>query len=434
MDSSGNKNEDEIDKDDDDAAEHINSAVMVFAGPLVETLNEARLPSSYIGVRRVRPSSASVKKASRLEWSRDKQPLKSNVVFKVTSGEDGKERRMTRKEKREVKKQIAAEQKKRKLETNTICRRSPEEKEQEDSAEANFLVSDRRDDNHYILPLNSAAIEEEIADLRGERGSVPPVFLSPAMALQAQGILPRTQSLAAQHSKCLAKYDHELSVRWAKELKESMSPSEITRGEEDMRPMAYNLFPEKWSRLRPDWNADLYETRIHKSMFTSSPHSRASLEVQSIIDQTKRDWAAAVCRPMEPQFDVDAAIVFEYLHQQQKGFYISCGAKFGCDFLVYDGKREERHAFSGMRVLALSDYTKSDSGLPLPTSYSLAGYVRCLNTAGKLALLATVVRDTTIGDTEHGPKPLYRVAFVDVALEKVLTKKRKILGKNLAKN
>ena len=99
----------------------------------------------------------------------------------------------------------------------------------------------------------------------------------------------------------------------------------------------------------------------------------------------------------------------------------------------------------------------------MPSAYELAAYVRCLNTAGKLALLATVVvvdddddddksgssrrrRDGNPNHAEMTPTtttPLFKVAFVDVALEKILTapthqrygrsEKRRDVAKNLAK-
>ena len=74
----------------------------------------------------------------------------------------------------------------------------------------------------------------------------------------------------------------------------------------------------------------------------------------------------------------------------------------------------------------------------------MAGYVRCLNTAGKLALLATVIEERKDCDGDDDSKILYRVAFVDVALEKILTapthqkygrtEKRRDISRTLAKN
>ena len=59
---------------------------------------------------------------------------------------------------------------------------------------------------------------------------------------------------------------------------------------------------------------------------------------------------------------------------------------------------------------------------PLPRAYDLAGYVRCLNTAGKLALLATVIHDD-----EMGPY----VSIIDLALEKVDVKRKPKRAKTL---
>ena len=105
-------------------------------------------------------------------------------------------------------------------------------------------------------------------------------------------------------------------------------------------------------------------------------------------------------------------------------FHISDGAKFGCDYLLYDGPRQERHAFAGLRILP-----PMTTGFPV-NAYDLAGYVRCLNTAGKLALLATsIVVDDDDGDdttmSHHNEKPTPRqqrrkILFVDLALEKVV--------------
>ena len=45
------------------------------------------------------------------------------------------------------------------------------------------------------------------------------------------------------------------------------------------------------------------------------------------------------CRPPS-DFDILVSIVFEYLHEASS-FCISCGAKFGSDFLICDGPRED---------------------------------------------------------------------------------------------
>jgi hypothetical protein len=201
-------------------------------------------------------------------------------------------------------------------------------------------------------------------------------------------------------------------------------------------------------------------------------------------------WAFMTCRPpvhspllsqsgtIIAHHDDVLSLVFEYIYRETP-YYVSCGAKFGCDFLLYDGPREERHAFAGLRVLSPSPLppqhqgcstivettkTKAYSILPIPTAYSLTSFVRCLNTAGKLSLLATVTLEKEndddpkavkiFGDSDAGScsqrsgKNKYRVLFVDVALEKVLDapthqrrrggkakiqERRKDITKNLAK-
>jgi hypothetical protein len=156
--------------------------------------------------------------------------------------------------------------------------------------------------------------------------------------------------------------------------------------------MPYHLVPEEWKRMRP----------AHMglaSVKTDAPSDSVQLRKDS------GSWAFCQIRSPTRSFDSDAAAIVQVLH---KGTHLrlSCGAKFGCDYLMYDGPRHERHAFAGLRILP----TTHPDGHPLPTAYDLSGYVRCLNTAGKRALLATVVRD------DEG---LNRVAIVDLALGKV---------------
>jgi hypothetical protein len=132
-------------------------------------------------------------------------------------------------------------------------------------------------------------------------------------------------------------------------------------------------------------------------MTEQSPTTTTTTATTIIPD--KCQWARMPCRPPDSSdFDADVSILFEYLYRDTP-FHVSCGAKFGSDFLIYDGPREERHAFAGLRILSSTAGAgvAKDGGagdtlppLPLPTAYSLSGYVRCLNTAGKLALLATV--------------------------------------------
>ena len=276
-------------------------------------------------------------------------------------------------------------------------------------------------------------------------------------------------------------------------------PAEAVRQREDLRPLAYRLHPEPWQRLRPSLEENPVMTRNRNDVKASRQSALSSrmgsakaedgIPTASCDNIPKPlDWVLMTCRPrIKPcllsdssvertskiQHDDVLSIVFEYIHRETP-YYVSCGAKFGSDFLVYDGPRDKRHAFAGMRVLsrftssmttvsckstpdASSSHSNADKSesvskddhveLPLPTAYSLTGFVRCLNTAGKLALLATVDElsdddddDDNVEDTDGkessavrfgAKKKRYRVAFVDVALEKVLdVHKRKNRGRS----
>ena len=81
---------------------------------------------------------------------------------------------------------------------------------------------------------------------------------------------------------------------------------------------------------------------------------------------------------------------------------------------MYDGKRDERHSFAGLRIYS-SNNKEEGIQFPIPTAYDMMGFVRSMNTARKIALIATVVRGRGRGDTTP------RVSIVDLALEKVLT-------------
>ena len=396
-------------------SKRIDSAVIIFTAPLVQQLSstEIRLPPNYVGVRKVRPSSRGV--AAKLHESSNDTSISSNIVFKVKD-KDGNERRMTNQEKKALKQKIASEKKaqkatkKRNLEeisTNSSSHGFSDMSKPNDYENKSGNINSRR--SYHQLSVNQSEIEQELAELRGDRSGLRPVILSPPMALQAAQTV--FQEKVCSEECCLLMYDKNLSQTWAQALKDNMSPAENFRKQEDLRPMAYQLTPEPWHRCWPNHrDGTKLESRIEESLFGASlPSQSTEREPSTASVSDKCEWAVVNCRPPS-DFDIDVSIVFEYLHKASS-FFISCGAKFGSDFLIYDGPREERHAFAGMRILLSS----KGGELPLPTTYSLAAYVRCLNKAGKLALLATVVRD----QSDEG-KSLYRIALVDVALEKIL--------------
>jgi hypothetical protein len=312
------------------------------------------------------------------------------------------------------------------------------------------------------------------------------------IALQ-QGLLPRRHFFistiypANQSAITLSQFDAELSGVWARQLKQSMNAAEhVRQQEENLRPMPYQIVPETWTRLRPSsllllatsledtgeddghdpfaaptfndddsqrhqpereksrGNAVEASTAVSKGPPLSEPLPPQPCSAAGDDDNDTNAWSFVSIRPPmllpHNHFDEDQRLVMELLYHRTP-FYFSCGAKFGCDILLYDGPREERHAFAGLRIVSSTtsslpqtndDSNKNDDDgrhsfpWPIPSAYDMAGYVRCLNTAGKLALLATVVRDksdssTTTDKNSNQPQVPPCVAIVDLALEKVLT-------------
>ena len=433
-------------------------AVLVFSAPVVKDLisDKVRLPPNYIGVRRVRPSSSHVRNEFLSVTTCDtigELPPKKEVVYKITDA-NGNERRMNSQEKKKLKNKLKKEraeeikrlkeeraaeaQAKKKVmtvksaatapsptppvpvhEAESIpesCHRQQEVNKSSLEGEIaglngnrNWRVPPSTNDNRYHqLEVNKSCLEEEIADLRGDRDGVPPVMLSPSLAQQAlhAGILATSKGLPIKSEHPHAILDDDLANRWAEALKLCMKSAEEARSKEDMRPMPYTLVPEVWTRLRP-------ESLVAGAERQQSPPSQST--------QSTEMWSYVTIRLKREHVDIDTDIVISQLHRQSN-LHISCGAKFGCDFLLYDGRRDQRHAFAGLRIIKRD----TSSHLPLPTPYDLTGFVRCLNTAGKLALLATV---------EHDEAGVAHTAIVDLALEKILSEnKRKRSRQDATKN
>jgi hypothetical protein len=297
--------------------------------------------------------------------------------------------------------------------------------------------------------------------------------------------------------------DSDLSTQWAnKLLHTALTPADVSRSKEEMRPMAYRLVPEVWARLCPDslWtveaeavsttttmedadaetaaanavafpnsstepnaeegntNINKKQTQIHEPRegtttittaptFDTLPSPIATTTTTCYVPN--HDYAFAQLRTDTSSYDQDASLIVQHLHQYSN-LYIACGAIFGCDLLLYDGPRDVRHSFAGVRIYCCksrrrrsrtdgSDNMNEKEGsgsindqLPIPSAYDMAGFVRTMNSARKIALLATVVRDVDDGggnDVDNSPprsmattsKPTYRIAIVDLALEKVLS-------------
>jgi len=316
-----------------------------------------------------------------------------------------------------------------------------------DKVEKNILHPIKLCTNDNVVELNfplynETHVDEELVALKGEKRGIPPVLLTPAATSVAvtNGSLKMTpnetdSSIVTQKSAIM---DPELSRAWALQLKASMIPVEVSRAKENMRPMAYEVVPEVWRRLCPEnlWNPsvdvnekDLTVTRqtkvqsIHKKTEISMSECN-DIDVSSSTTQQKEVLYSFVpIRNPTSSYDLDAQLIFQHLYRHTN-FHISCGAIFGCDFLLYDGKREDRHSFAGIRLYSAKRTNVNEEGgcmdFPIPTAFDIMGYVRAMNTARKLALVATVIHPETSSLSgfarQNGPK----IALVDLVLEKVL--------------
>ncbi len=354
-----------------------------------------------------------------------------------------------------------------------------------------------------------------------------PAMLTPAATCLARdkGMLLTPYNLREQHAdasstktsstatsrlrrrRITTNMDPILSEQWAKQLlNDALIPADISRSKEEMRPMAYRIVPEVWKRLCPDslWTAStsvsaamegndddtataatasVYPTTTQASSTgggttnttlstiatTNSCHYSPCHDDEYSLARLRHPCSsstAATSSSASPYYDEDAYLIFQHLHQHSTNLHIACGALFGCDFLLYDGHRDERHSFAGVRIYCCKsrrssrddtsgdvkeekeeenknrDGIHNDQLLPIPSAYDMAGFVRTMNSARKIALLATVVREEVQHEEDHGEggeddansspqpprmmtttssKPSYRIAIVDLALEKVLT-------------
>lgn len=368
---------------------------VVFSSELTQALSEHRLPPTYVGVRRIRPSATVV---AALQSCNNEQECtqSSQVTFTVSDPETGVTRRMTRQEKKGLKLKLKQEQllekKQRKLQEQQIQKDAAaagSNNETTKKRKRTSLIPDfLKGDDYYNLPVNVAALEQELADLAGERNRVPPVAVGP----------PMSRLLLATPLRIVV--DDALAQAWAVALKESMKDAETVRQAEDMRALVYDVVPSVWSRMRPE------------SLGLNSVGS------SSFVLNDGDAYSTFPLRASSTRADLDRAAVIQALHCGTQ-LHASCGAKFGGDYLIYEAPRDECHAFAGLRVLSMSEHTTTTT-YPIPTAYDMTGYVRCLHTAAKLALLAMVQERTCPVDGGM----VYHVAFVELALIKIGSTRR----------
>jgi len=247
--------------------------------------------------------------------------------------------------------------------------------------------------------------------------------------------------------------------------------------------MAYRLVPEVWTRLCPDslWTVEAEAVSTTTMMEDADAATAATANAVAFSKSStgpngeegnmpspmattttttttcyvpNHDYAFAQLRSTTStsSYDEDASLIVQHLHHYSN-LHIACGAIFGCDFLLYDGPRDVRHSFAGLRIYCCKSSRKRSRSerrcdnmdeeeegggslndqLPVPSAYDMAGFVRTMNSARKIALLATVIRDEDVVGVDdyvdNSPprttattlKPTYRIAIVDLALEKVLT-------------
>ena len=497
------------------------SSTMLFDKTLVQRIssNAVRLPPNFVGVRPHsttflnsnvgEPKNHAATELPKEQDNKADKILQSTITFTITDPETGETRRMTKKEKKRVKRTLANEKReiykqqrqvkvqeeqkrvqeakrKRKAEKRA-ARLAALQKANEPEAESaspcppgditssttpasiDVVVPKKEQRSHEeadldqdeemkvvdskIMSSQLALDEEEMQEEKGKRQL--PAILNSAMAWQLRLYLEQNpsstiddstiSSSSAQETKISARLDDDLSRIWIEKLEEDcFRPADEVRAKEDLRPMAYKIVPEVWRRFRPATaTTETTQILIPESERAPQPSSFSNVAARLEIRPKSKEWCGIEMRPQHSvapfsTFDRDSLIVFDYLHKHTH-FHASCGSKFGCDFLLYDGPRTERHAFAGLRILS-SSQGKNQNELPLPTAYSMTAFVRTLNTAGKIALVATVLQDS-----EHRPDgaPCYRISIVDLALEKILTapthrkrartEKRKEIGKNLSK-
>jgi len=414
--------------------------------------------------------------------------IKRNTVTYKIMGENGVERRMTVKEKKEYKKIL------KKSERDCTSSIGPP-----DMGSSSIIVPKPSEASHphrgellkrqyHQLTIDVQILKAEIDQIRGERQGIMPIMLSEPLSRQFHSLplstidsVETASNTITSHTKHFIHVDDTLAFHWAQVLKSHLRSAEDIRSQEDLRPLAYTITPEVWVRLRPTTNTNpvpqpweynnipsihnISEDNHRKPWILTwnRPPCTTTEDVNLTLDE-QLSMIHSCFYHMAPSMEDDPSL--------KKDIYISCGAKFGSDYLLYDGKRQSRHAFAGLRCIAMCKDTVNpwvdgdlswedahvENILPKLSPYDMAGFVRGLNTAGKLALVATVVtkrhyssvqgpEEKELSPQGRNSEPYYvhHVAIVDLALEKVLDapthlkkspklrKPRKDMGLNLDK-
>lgn len=377
-------------------------SAILFSRERVKSIEfDSRLPPNSIGARRMRPSSKEVMRALKTQ-KRFKKQLATKTNNSSSNGQS--------------------------------LRNDDGDDDHENSYESESVEKDHSFENtvgyeRFAFKEESLQIQEEIDEItcsdRAAYKNLPAILTYPMVQQgQALGLIPLQSSPVARAPREIS-LDDEMAQSWAHAIQKSMEKAEQVRNEENMRPMAYRLVPEPWKRHR-----DACAGQVPTSDHIGEDKDDSRYECSSSIDEMKSIVFTAPIYSGNEELQTAHAVFFEYFYRNFQKLHTSCGAKFGCDYLLYDGNRKERHAFGGVRILPSKVVNNKQIEYPLPTAYDLHGFVRGLNTAGKLALLVTVIKE---GDS-------FRIAVIDLALEKILTapthlkKKQKLSDPVLRKN
>jgi hypothetical protein len=486
-------------------------SLILFSPALCHSIvAQHRLAPVYIGIPPVRPETdilstntttstakdkstssniATIAKSKQGAKAHTQQQLQPSVVVYKVFNPDGTERRMTAQEKKLAKLQHKSQlkQQQQQQQSNQQQHTSSDEMVEskgmlqpshENSSSNNVsevINHNGQSDDRYvpIHRMDDTLLESE--ENGTDRDGIPPVMLPPPLAQFIRPITTRTPSDATMATRPI-EMDMKLSELWGRSLlQHSIWPAQCERQKEtNIRSMPYHIVPEVWTRLRPKFYTRMNDTEnnhIHNNVnnrddndscndYHSQDHMWCNMNATN--DATFVNGHYNRDDKYEDDVIRNRNTILQFLHHpnHEPQLHISDGTKFGCDFLLYDGPRHERHAFAGLRIvppaqsqhdgcattttLPTNNKTTSNSNntiendsdharFPIhPNAYDLAGYVRCLNTAGKLALLATSVlvndtepnnhidvSDNTTQQQQQGRLISRKVLIVDLALEKV---------------
>ena len=282
------------------------------------------------------------------------------------------------------------------------------------------------------LSKGGAGGDASDSDEEEESNRTPPLIVAGSARSYAidAGVLESTASspeLIVSSQSSSASDHPKVTAIVLKAFQTMFSTATLLRSQDEgVRSLPYFVDPLEWDFVSVDSStaegervAELLVKPSQDGAETIS-HGPAPIKVAPTSSASSQPPYTHLSLPLRPIFSSTSSsqkrrshsVVFQTLINPSKtpsdrqGFHISCGGKFGADLLLYDGDRERVHAFAGLRVYRLSK-TLTDKALEddegglalimkqLPNCYDLTGYVRGLNTASKIALIAIFVEGSS---------------------------------------